>query len=355
MRLPTGLRIDSPAWPLLQAHISYIGITTAAGSAFGTSLVDALCSTAGQQPSYHSLMVKLLDGPAAGQARLIQTHALATGTLTWVDPFTDYTGAVYQVPANIKFVIISAGGGGAAPAPVLAPSIGLWMFGECDPAMAGSTNTLVLTNLAGFPDDIFNDDFYIEIIRNDNNVGLAPEHEIQLVTDYVGATGAFTTNNFTANVEANDLVAVIHHSLIGPELNLISTLVKAIFDIVNAGLVTTETGGTILTDGTEQNVYINNAPSSVYEPLKVMIDFSIFVRGAENHGSQATETIVVRTYYRIYPGGSFIKKDQLTFAGIQDPELKNIELEPNRYGIQVTMQRTAGNARYYDWAAFYRG
>jgi hypothetical protein len=355
MRIPSNIRVDSPAWPLLQAYISYVGITTGAGSAFGTTLVDALCSTASLQPSYQGLMVKLLDGNAAGQIRLIQTHALATGTLTVVDPFTDYTGAVYQVPANTKFVIISVGGGGAAPAPILAPSIGLWMFGECDPAMAGSTTTLVLTNLAGFPEDIFNDDFYIEVIRNDNNVGLAPEHEIRLVTDYVSATGTFTTNAFSANVEAGDLVAVIHHSLVGPQLNLISTLVKAIFDIVNASLMTTETGGTILTDGTEQNVYINNAPSSVYEPLKVMIDFSVFVRGAENHGSQATETIIVRTYYRIYPGGSFIKKDQLTFAGVQDPALKNIELEPNRYGVQVTMQLTAGNARYYDWAAFYRG
>ena len=53
MKIPqSGLRQDNPAAPLLQSQITYWGITTAAGSAFGTSLVDNLCSTAGQQPAY---------------------------------------------------------------------------------------------------------------------------------------------------------------------------------------------------------------------------------------------------------------------------------------------------------------
>ena len=228
----------------------------------------------------------------------------------------------------------------------IGPSVGLWTLGVCDPTMPASTTALLMSNLAGLPDDIFNDDFYAEVIRNTDNPGLAPEHEIRLITNYVSATGTFTCNAFSANVEAGDYVAIIHHSLVGPQLNLISTLVRAIFDIVNAGLVTTETGGTLTTDGTQQNVYINNNPSGVFEPLKVQIDMTNMAGG---------DTIVVRVFYRIVSGGGLIKKDEVTFNGVQDPPLKNVELEPNRFGVQVTMQRTAGADHAYNWAAFYRG
>lgn len=117
--------------------------------------------------------------------------------------------------------------------------------------------------------------------------------------------------------------------------------VKATTDAL---LVLTETGGTIATDGAEQDVYINDAPSGVYEPLKVQIDFT---------NQTAAETVVIRTYYRIISGGDMILKDTLTLAGAQDPELINIELEPNRFGVQVTMQRTVGIAKNYDWGVHY--
>lgn len=122
MKVPSGLRVDDPAFPLLQVHISYWGITTAAGNAFGTSLVDALCGTAGLQPNYAGQICKLLGGNAAGQVQPIAAHALATGTLAFANPFTDYNGAVYQVPAGIRFCIISTLVGGGGPGPLPAPS-----------------------------------------------------------------------------------------------------------------------------------------------------------------------------------------------------------------------------------------
>jgi len=432
MKLPqSGLPLDSPAWPLIQASITYQGLTTGAGNALGTNLVDALCGVAGLQPSYVGLQIKLLDGDAAGQVRTIATHVLATGTIGWVGAVTDSAGAVVQVVASTRFVILSSGGGGGAPAPVVAPSIGLWMFGVCDPAMVASLNTLLLTNLAGFPDDIFNGEFWIQVIHNDNAVGTAPEREwrrIDAVGGYAGATGTFVTDDFSANVEANDLVAVVHESIMGIEILGFGTLDTSsqtvpadstraaayawenndyfkgcilmptegdcrfqprpiasftvaggifgldepfsqlpgtvdyviiggaypvqrlldIFNIVNAILVTTETSGTITTTGAEQDVYINNAPAGVYEPLKVQIDFT---------AQTAIETVVVRTYYRISSAvaAALIKKDEKTFVGIQDPPLINVELEPNRYGVWVSLQRTAGAAQDYDWAVFYRG
>ncbi|GAI56721.1 unnamed protein product, partial [marine sediment metagenome] len=152
---------------------------------------------------------------------------------------------------SLEAIAIAVGAGPPSPA------IGLWMFGICDPAMGASTTVMVLPNLAGFRDDLFNNEFYIEVIHNFNNVGFPPESEIRQVTDYVGATGTFTCNAFTANVEANDLVCVIHHSLITPGLQVLSTITNAIFNIVNAMLVTTETGGTLTTTGALQDLYIN--------------------------------------------------------------------------------------------------
>ena len=219
MRIPSGLRQDSPSWPLLQAHISYWGLTSAAGNALGTTLVDANLVN---EPSYVGLAIKLLDGPAAGQIRTAQVSA--AGTLTVTPAFTNAAGAVQQIGAGTRFVILSVAGGGGAPAPPVAPSIGLWMFGVCDPGMVASTTALLLTNLAGFPNDIFNNEFWCQVIHNASAPGTAPEREIRRVTDYVGATGAFTCDAFTVNVEANDLVCVFHESILPSEVLGFGTL-----------------------------------------------------------------------------------------------------------------------------------
>ncbi len=224
MRLPqSGLRIDSPAWPLLQATITYWGITTGAGAATGLTLVDANCG-GGIEPSFTGLSVKILDGGAAGQVRPIQVHTLGTGTLAFLNPFTSPAGVAQQIAAGTRFCILSSSAGGGGPAPVLAPSIGLWMFGECDPGMAASTTAIPLTNLIGFPDDIFNNEFWMQVIHNTDAPGTAPEREIRQITDYVGLTGVFTTDAFSANVEAGDLVAVFHESIMGIEILGFGTL-----------------------------------------------------------------------------------------------------------------------------------
>jgi len=344
MRIPGGLHVNNPAFPLLQAGIAYWGMTSGNGDVFGTTLV---CADLDNHPTYVGNRVKILTGGAWGQDREIMVHA-AGGILTVANPFTDAAGAVEQIVAGTLFVILSNLGGGGGGG--VAPSVGLWMFGVCDPAMAASTTVVTCPNLAGLPDDIFNDDFYMEILRNDNNVGLPPEHEIRLITDYVGATGTFTTDAFSANVEADDLVAIIHHSLIGPELNVISSLIRAVFDIVNASLVDTETGGTLTADGTEQNVYINNAPANVYEPKTVKIDLDNMAVG---------DTVIIRLYDRIVPGGGLQQVDEVTYAGADGSLLDGskviyISLAENRYGAQVTLEQTAGTNRDYDWEAIVR-
>jgi len=128
------------------------------------------------------------------------------------------------------------------------------------------------------------------------------------------------------------------------DVDLIEIDVNAIREVTDAEPVLEETGGAITTDGTEQDVYVNNAPAGVFRPICVKIDFV-------NH--TAGETVVLRTYYRIAPGGLITLYDTVTYVGLVSPNLINIDLEPNRYGVRVTIQRTGGVNRTYDWEAFY--
>ena len=124
------------------------------------------------------------------------------------------------------------------------------------------------------------------------------------------------------------------------------TKIYALLVSLAASILTlTETGSSVTTDGNEQNLYINNAPSGVYSPKIVQLDFT---------AQTATETVVVRVYYRIKSAGDLIKSDEVTFTGVQDPLMKTIELEENRYGIKVTIEKTAGTNRAYGYEAIYK-
>lgn len=127
-------------------------------------------------------------------------------------------------------------------------------------------------------------------------------------------------------------------------VNDIETDVAAVQATVDAIPTLTETGGTLTADGTEQDIYINNAPAGVFRPICVKVDFS-------NH--EETETIVLRTYYRIADGGVLVQQDEVTYVGVPTMLLINIDLEPNRFGVWVSLEKTAGTNRNYPWEAFY--
>lgn len=118
--------------------------------------------------------------------------------------------------------------------------------------------------------------------------------------------------------------------------------VDAIRAITDSEPILEETGGTITTDGTEQTIYINNGPAGILKPVSMAIDFTAHTAG---------ETVVVRTYYRIFGLGGLIKHTEATFAGAQDPDLLTFDMQdlPNRFGFQITIEKTAGANRAYPW------
>ena len=127
-------------------------------------------------------------------------------------------------------------------------------------------------------------------------------------------------------------------------LTTVANWVANILAVTNAMPILEETGGTFTTDGTVQNLYICNAPTGVYRPESLNIDLS-------NH--TAAETIQFVTLYRNVAGGALVQRDILPLVGALDSSSINIDLEPNRFGIQVTAQLTAGTNYALTWEVFY--
>jgi len=128
------------------------------------------------------------------------------------------------------------------------------------------------------------------------------------------------------------------------EINTILINTTTTSAVAGAQSILTETGGTLTTDGTPQNLYINEAPAGVYVPRTLKINTT-------NH--TATETIVIKEYYRIASGGDYLEHDELTFAGAIAEDEITILLDPNRFGIKVTIEKTAGDNKDYVWEVTY--
>ncbi len=156
-------------------------------------------------------------------------------------------------------------------------------------------------------------------------------------------------------IEVNRLLLVVLQATcadIHGDLETVDAIVDAILvhttliEAITSALPTlSETGGALTTDGTEQNVYVNANPLGVFNPICVKIDCTAHT---------GTETIVIREYNDIAPGGAgLLLVDTLTYAGAIAPPIIIIDLDPNRYGVSVTMEKTVGTNRAYPWEAFY--
>jgi len=166
----------------------------------------------------------------------------------------------------------------------------------------------------------------------------------------MGGTGVHNPADLTAVNVSLAAIAVTQAVILAvvqdtnADLEVVDGNVDAIRAMTDATAILTETGGTITTDGTEQNVYINNAPAGVYEPRWFNINFT-------NH--TVTESVTIRTYYRNVAGGGWVQDDNEPIVGVPVNLLLSIKLKPNRYGTRVTIEKTAGTNRAYVWEVLY--
>lgn len=121
---------------------------------------------------------------------------------------------------------------------ILALDYGLAFGGTCNAGMTASTTVIDCADLAGYGNDYFNTQFYMQVVKNANSIGGAPDSEIRKITDYVSASttpGRFTVDAFSANVEASDEIYILHKSimLILTELPTAGDWALADYDLFN--------------------------------------------------------------------------------------------------------------------------
>jgi len=148
---------------------------------------------------------------------------------------------------------------------------------------------------------------------------------------------------FDALIEA--LEAGFDTAALEATLAVVDTVVDAIKVKTDAMGILTSSNTTVTTDGTEQNAYINNAPSGIFEPVAVKIDVT-------NH--TVTETITIKEYYRNASGGDWLEHDSKTYTGLISKDEITVRLDPNRYGVKVTIKKDAGTNRDYVCEAMYK-
>ena len=124
--------------------------------------------------------------------------------------------------------------------------------------------------------------------------------------------------------------------------------VRDVREIVDADLILQSAHGTITSTAGALVIYINDTPLGSYKCLHLFIDLDLM---------QGGDTIEFRTYYRIAPAGGLQLQDYQTYTGADgglanSKKLIAIDLYPCRFGAQVTLQRTAGVDRAYDWQIF---
>lgn len=82
------------------------------------------------------------------------------------------------------------------------------------PAGTSSTTAVVIAALAGYGDDYFNDQYYMQVLKNADSAGNAPEPSLRKITDYVSATGTFTCDAFASAIGASDICLILHESIV---------------------------------------------------------------------------------------------------------------------------------------------
>jgi len=103
--------------------------------------------------------------------------------------------------------------------------------------------------------------------------------------------------------------------------------------------------GTVVMDGTEKNVVLDEVSGNPSRFLEGYIDLTPMASG---------DTIVIRQYMKIAATGDYVKYAEETYSGAQSLPLLYIVSKSGRYGIKITAQQTAGSYRTLGFQFFRR-
>jgi len=103
--------------------------------------------------------------------------------------------------------------------------------------------------------------------------------------------------------------------------------------------------GTIVADGTEQNVVLDEVTGNPSRLLEGYIDFNAMVAG---------DTVVIRQYVSVVTPVAYRQYATETYSGAQAMPMLFVVSKSGRYGIRVTLQQTAGTYKSFPYQFFRR-
>lgn len=103
--------------------------------------------------------------------------------------------------------------------------------------------------------------------------------------------------------------------------------------------------GTLVADGTEQNVVLDEVTGNPSRFLEGYIDFNAMVAG---------DTVVIRQYVSVVTPVAYRQYATETYSGAQAMPMLFVVSKSGRYGIRVTLQQTAGTMRDFPYQFFRR-
>jgi hypothetical protein len=144
--------------------------------------------------------------------RLLQPR---TDAYTVADTYENYLKSVIDLAAaSITITDAFTATSPSTTAQYVPDLAGLQFKATLNSGMSGSTTAIVTDDLIGYGNDYFNNNYYMQVVKNYSSAGVAPQSEIRKISDYVSTSGTFTVDAFSGNAEAGDEIVILHESLI---------------------------------------------------------------------------------------------------------------------------------------------
>jgi len=124
---------------------------------------------------------------------------------------------------------------------------------------------------------------------------------------------------------------------------------EAVFDVVDGIPVLTRIGGTHDQSdaaGTEDTLWISDAPGGNWEPKVLTLDLTEMV---------AEDDLTVKIHYRMTTSGDWLINVNETYNGVPIKAMLDFPLLPNRFGLKITLAQNAGTVRDYLFEVYYGG
>lgn len=180
----------------------------------------------------------------------------------------------------------------------------------------------------------------VKVSPNDDYVD-APISDTALEATSLSLSAEIVTKPTLSQIEASTILA--KEGADNDTLETLSNQIDLLQGDLDSMVALDAVSGTLSADTTEQNIYINDAPSQEWIADSLNID---------TIEMQAGDIIVIKTFVRLKSGGTYREQDSVTLTGVQPFPAILIKGYPNRYGYKVTLQQTAGTNRDFDWQRF---